>query len=191
LIQNLQNKISKDWPKIYKDFQSIIRSEKLERVKYRRLMDNSYEEIFKVYTILNLKDEFAKFEIKFQKLSNDIEKVDRLELLREMKLFSKRIAKIPDNRKIISKLNKVSRNLKKKKVNYNNVRKNFDQSFELYRKKLNDIKKVNISIILKLKDYLDVIATSIGVRQQTKIPRELALYLAKCRSSHQDLSLYF
>ena len=43
----------------------------------------------------------------------------------------------------------------------------------------------------KLKDYLDVISTSIGVRQQNKIPRELALYLAKCRSTHQDLSLYF
>ena len=154
-------------------------------------MDSSYEEIHKVYTILNLKDEFAKYENKFQKLSNDIEEVDRQEMLKKIKLFSKRIAKIPDNRKIISKLNKVSRNLKKKKVNYINVRKNFDESFELYRKKLNDIKKVDISIMPKLKDYLDVISTSIGVRQQTKIPRELALYLAKCRSAHQDLSLYF
>jgi len=163
----------------------------LERAKYRRLMDNSYEEIHKVYTILNLKDEFAKYEIKFQKLSNDIEQVDRQEMLKKIKLFSKRIAKIPDNRKIISKLNKVSRNLKKKNVNYKKVRKNFDESFGLYRKKLNDIKKVDISIMPKLKDYLDVISTSIGVRQQTKIPRELALYLAKCRSSHQDLSLYF
>ena len=191
LIQNLQKKISKDWPKIYKEFQSIIRSEKLERAKYRRLMDSSYEEIHKVYTILNLKDEFAKYENKFQKLSNDIEEVDRQEMLKKIKLFSKRIAKIPDNRKIISKLNKVSRNLKKKNVNYKKVRKNFDESFELYRKKLNDIKKVDISIMPKLKDYLDVISTSIGVRQQNKIPRELALYLAKCRSSHQDLSLYF
>ena len=191
LIQNLQKKISQDWPKIYKEFQSIIRSEKLERAKYRRLMDSSYEEIHKVYTILDLKDEFVKYENKFQKLSNDIEEVDRQDMLKKIKLFSKRIAKIPDNRKIISKLNKVSRNLKKKNVNYKKVRKNFDESFGLYRKKLNDIKKVDISIMPKLKDYLDVIATSIGVRQQTKIPRELALYLAKCRSSHQDLSLYF
>ena len=154
-------------------------------------MDSSYEEIHKVYTILNLKDEFAKHENRFQKLSNDIEEVDRQEMLKKIKLFSKRIAKIPDNRKIISKLNKVSRNLKKKNVNYKKVRENFDESFELYRKKLNDIKKVDISIMPKLKDYLDVISTSIGVRQQTKIPRELALYLAKCRSTHQDLSLYF
>ena len=36
-------------------------------------MDNSYEEIDKVYTILNnLKDAFSKFEINFQKLSKSV-----------------------------------------------------------------------------------------------------------------------
>ena len=191
LIQKNKNKISDNWPEVYKNFQSIIRSEKLERAKYRRLMDNSYEEINKVYTILNLRDEFAKFENKFEEFSNSIEKIDPLELLKEIKLFSKEISKIPDNRKIISNLNKVSRILKKKNVNYIKVREYFNQSFKLYRQKLNDIKNVKNNIAPKLKGYLDIVGTSIGVRQQSKIPRELALYLAKCRASHKNLSLYF
>ena len=111
--------------------------------------------------------------------------------MKEIKLFSKEISKIPDNRKIISNLNKVSRILKKKNVNYIKVRKYFNQSFKLYKQKLNDIKNVKNNIAHKLKGYLDIVGTSIGVRQQSKIPRELALYLAKCRASHKNLSLYF
>ena len=52
LIQNLENKIPKDWPKVYKEFSIHNKVRKInERIKYRRLMDNSYEEIHKIYTM--------------------------------------------------------------------------------------------------------------------------------------------
>ena len=60
---------------MYKEFQSIIKSEKLTRIKYRRLMDNSYEEINKIYTILKFKDKFSRFKENFENLSKKLRKM--------------------------------------------------------------------------------------------------------------------
>ena len=154
-------------------------------------MDQSYENIFKIYTILNLKDDFLKFEKQFNVLSNKLKEANPKQLMSEIKIFTKKLNKIPDNRKIISSLNKINRNLKKKKIDYQKVNKNFEEAYDLYRNKVNEIIGADKKIILGLKEYLNVVSTSIGVRQQSKIPRELALYLASCRSTHKDLTLYF
>ena len=191
LIDTYKSKISKEWPNTYKNFQSLIKKEKIERMKYRRLMDQSYENIFQIYTILDLKDDFLKFEKQFNVLSNMLKEADPKQLMSEIKIFTKKLNKIPDNRKIISSLNKINRNLKKKKIDYKKVNKNFEEAYDLYRNKVNEIIGADKKIILGLKEYLNVVSTSIGVRQQSKIPRELALYLASCRSTHKDLTLYF
>ena len=191
LIDTYKSKISKEWPNTYKNFQSLIKKEKIERMKYRRLMDQSYENIFQIYTILDLKDDFLKFEKQFNVLSNKLKESNPKQLMSEIKIFTKKLNKIPDNRKIISSLNKINRNLKKKKIDYQKVNKNFEEAYDLYRNKVNEIIGADKKIILGLKEYLNVVSTSIGVRQQSKIPRELALYLASCRSTHKDLTLYF
>ena len=191
MIDRYKSNISNEWPSKFKDFQLLIKKEKLERMKYRRLMDGSYDDIFKIYTILDLQNEYFAFENRFKELSNKLEISKPKQLISEIKLLVKKLNKIPDNRKIISSLNKVNRNLKKKKIDYFKVNKNFDIAYELYSKKASAIKDIDKNITVELKDYLNVISSSIGVRQQSKIPRDLALYLASCRSTHKDLTLYF
>ena len=191
IIDNYKSQIPSDWPNKYKDFQSLIKKEKIERSKYRRLMDGSYNEIFKLYTIINLKDTFSKFDSRFKNISAKLGVNDPKELIDEIKLFTKELNKIPDNRSIISSLNKVNRNLKKKKTDYVKVKKDFEKAYNLYIQKNNKLKLVDDKIVSELENYLKIVSNSIGVRQQSKLPRELALYLADCRASHKNLTLFF
>jgi hypothetical protein len=39
--------------------------------------------------------------------------------------------------------------------------------------------------------YEEMIRGTLGIRQQTKMPEELALYVAACNSGHRDISLHF
>ena len=191
LIEKYKSQIPKDWPSKYKDFQSLIKKEKIERSKYRKLMDGSYDKIFKLYTVINLKDMFFKFEAKFKNISTKLEISEPSKLMEEIKLLSRELSKIPDNRNIITSLNKVSRNLKKKKVDYVKVKKDFEKAYILYIQKSNNLKIIDNKVVSELDNYLKIVSTSIGVRQQSKLPRELALYLANCRASHQNLTLFF
>ena len=88
-------------------------------------------------------------------------------------------------------MNKVNKNLKKKKIDYIKVKKYFEKAYILYMQKNDQLKMVDDKIVSELKNYLKIVSTSIGVRQQSKLPRELALYLADCRASHKNLTLFF
>ena len=191
LIESYKSQIPSDWPSKYKDFQSLIKKEKNERSNYRRLMDGSYDEIFKLYTIINLKETFSMFDSRFKNISAKLEVNDPKQLIDEIKLFIQELNKIPDNRSIISSLNKVNRNLKKKKIDYVKVNNNFEKAYNLYIQKNNNLKFVDDKIVSELENYLKIVSSSIGVRQQRKLPRELALYLADCRASHKNLTLFF
>ncbi len=133
LIEKYRSQIPKDWPSRYKEFQSLIKKEKIERSKYRRLMDGSYNEIFKLYSVISLKDMFFKFETKFNIISTKLETSDPSELIKEIKLLTRELSKIPDNRNIISSLNKSVRNLKKKKVDYVKIKKDFETAIYVIR----------------------------------------------------------
>ena len=88
IIDNYKSQIPSDWPNKYKDFQSLIKKEKIERSKYRRLMDGTYNEIFKLYTIINLKDTFSMFDSRFKNISLKLEVNDPKKLIDEIKLFT-------------------------------------------------------------------------------------------------------
>jgi len=53
------------------------------------------------------------------------------------------------------------------------------------------LKKVDNNVLQKLNNYLKFVSNNVALRQQSKLPRNVALYLAKCNSEHRDLSIYF
>ena len=163
----------------------------MNRNKYRRSVDSSYEEIEIIHNILNKRDTLYKFEKDFIKFNNVLEKDDPKILSKQIKELSKKISRLPDNSKITSKLSKVSRNLKKKKVNYKRVRKDFDKSFSIYLSKINSLKTIDRNVENYLGNFLNETRNTLGLRLQQSLPKDVALYLASCKSSHRNLSLYF
>ena len=190
-INNEKLNFPNNWVNEYKTFQNLIKSENINRNKYRRSVDSSYEEIEIIHNILNKRDTLYKFEKDFIKFNNVLEKDDPKILSKEIKELSKKISRLPDNSKITSKLSKVSRNLKKKKVNYKRVRKDFDKSFSIYLSKINSLKTIDGNVENYLGNFLNDTRNTLGLRLQQSLPKDVALYLASCKSSHRNLSLYF
>ena len=190
-INNEKLNFPNNWVNEYKTFQNLIKSENINRNKYRRSVASSYEEIEIIHNILNKKDTLYKFEKDFIKFDNVLETNDPKILSKEIKELSKKISRLPENSKITSKLSKVSRNLKKKKVNYKRVRKDFDKSFSIYLSKINSLKTIDGNVENYLGNFLNDTKNTLGLRLQQSLPKDVALYLASCKSSHRNLSLYF
>ena len=109
----------------------------------------------------------------------------------KIKEFSKKINQIPYNEKIVKNLRKASRELNKKNTDLNLVRTLIEKEYKEYNDKLVSLKKVDINVLQKLNNYLKFVSNNVALRQQSKLPRNVALYLAKCNSEHRDLSIYF
>ena len=140
-IQNIKLKINSnnktipnDWTSINKNFKKIVKLEQKKRNDYRRLADNSYEKLATFSLLLSSVDDFNKFNDNFIDLKSKLDQQDKLILSEQVKSLSKKISELPDNRKITSNLNKVRRELKKKKVKMEKVYKLFDKSYSEYQK---------------------------------------------------------
>ena len=67
----------------------------------------------------------------------------------------------------------------------------YDKSYSEYQKKLILLKKIDKSVLLNLNKFMNSIKYNVGVRQQPKLNRDLALYAATCNADHKDLSIHF
>ena len=141
--------------------------------------------------MLSSVDDFNKFNDNFIDLKSKLDQQDKLILSEQVKSLSKKISELPDNRKITSNLNKVRRELKKKKVKMEKVYKLFDKSYSEYQKKLILLNKIDKSVLLNLNKFMNSIKFNVDVRQQPKLNRDLALYAATCNADHKDLSIHF
>ncbi len=183
--------IPNDWTSINKSFKKIVKLEQKKRNDYRRLVDNSYEKLATFSLLLSSVDDFKKFNYNFIDLKSKLDQQDKLMLSEQVKSLSKKISELPDNRKITSNLNKVRRELKKKKVKMEKVYRLFEKSFSEYQKKLILLKKIDQSVLLNLNTFMNSIKFNVGIRQQPKLNRDLALYAATCNADHKDLSIHF
>ena len=71
------------------------------------------------------------------------------------------------------------------------VYKLFDKSYSEYLRKLKSLNKIDPSVLLNLNKFINSIKYNVGVRQQPKLNRDLALYAATCNADHKDLSIHF
>ena len=183
--------IPKDWNSVNKSFKVIVKSEQKKRNDFRRLADKSYEKLATLSLLLSSINDFKMFNNTFIDLKSKLAQEEKLKLSEQVKTFSKTINELPDNRKIASNLNKVRRELKKKNVKMEKVYKFFDKSYSEYLKKLKSLNKIDRSVLINLNKFINLIKYNVGIRQQDKLNRDLALYIATCNSDHKDLSIHF
>ena len=137
----------------------------------------------------NLED-LVLIEDSFDEIFNKIEKEDK-NISEQLKEFEKKFNKFNQ----VSKIKKQIKNARKL------LKKNYDKKSEalelIMESKL--IYEKEIFWRLKAKDILleDFILLSklgeetFGLRKQDSLNKEQAVYLARCKSSHEDISLYF
>ena len=181
----------KNWEKISKDFKFLVKSEQKKRLEYRRLADISFTNLNTLNYLFENVDIYEGLNDEFNQILKNINSTEHKLMSNKIKQFSKKINQIPYNKKIVKNLRKASRELNKKNTDLNLVRTLLEKEYKEYNDKLVSLKKVDIKVLQSLKNYLKFSTNNVSLRQQSKLPRNIALYLAKCNSEHRDLSIYF
>jgi succinate dehydrogenase hydrophobic anchor subunit len=181
----------KNWEKISSDFKFLVKSEQKKRLEYRRLTDTSFTKLNTLNYLFKNVEIYEGLNDEFIQILKNINSLENKTMSNKIKEFSKKINQIPYNEKIVKNLRKASRELNKKNIDLNLVRTLIEKEYKEYNDKLVSLKKVDINVIQKLNNYLKFVSNNVALRQQSKLPRNVALYLAKCNSEHRDLSIYF
>ena len=189
-IEKIKMTIPSNWESENSEFNNILNEYNKTKLKYNKTVDNSFNELMEFIEIFKNLEHLVSIEDSFDEIFNKIEKEDQ-NISDQLKEFEKKF----------NKFNQVS-NIKKPIKNARKLlKKNYDKKSEalelIMESKL--IYEKEIFWRLKAKDILleDFILLSklgeetFGLRKQDSLNKEQAVYLARCKSSHEDISLYF
>ncbi|MEM9357652.1 MAG: C4-dicarboxylate ABC transporter permease, partial [Pseudomonadota bacterium] len=120
-----------------------------------------------------------------------IDSQDAKKAAEEIQLVRTALRKVEGANDIRSAIGKARRELRRKTIDTNKARAAYDDAVQKFDAQLVWRKRAQSELLPGLTKYDEAIRNTIGLRQQPRLPREQALYVAACNSGHRDISLSF
>ena len=190
-IDNLILQIPAEWDAVNKRFAKLTKAENDARNKYRRYADTSYEEVAMALDAMNDTAAFLSFEAELIELRSLVETADPQETQLKVNELAKRIGKLGGAGDVKKALSKARRKLKAKKPNVEAALEEYDDAIAAFTEGKTWRAAAEKSVRLGLETYLSSIGGTLGLRMQSALTREQALFMASCSSYHRDISLNF
>tara|TARA_A100001011_G_scaffold398605_1_gene503663 strand:- start:3544 stop:6186 length:2643 start_codon:yes stop_codon:yes gene_type:complete len=189
-IEDIRTTIPSNWINENENFNSILKDFNKTKLTYNKSVDNSFSELLKFVKIFQNAVNFSSIENNYNDLILNINNEEK-EIEEIMKDFERLFNPFIDTSEIKKPIKKARKLLKK----------NYDKKDEA----LNLIKESKLIYLIEkkwrlkgnkvlLKDLIRLSKTgteTFGLRKQDKLNKEQAVYLASCKSVHEDISLYF
>ena len=190
-VVKLQDSFPENWQEVYSNFSSLVKAENKARLMYRRQADNSYGSIKDILDIIDGYDKLVGLKSEMANLREEINTGSPEVAAEKIKLTAGHIGRILGSSKIKSLLLKSRKALKKKKVDKDKVFDYYTKALSEYDNQLSWMLKAKEHVYPDFNFYLNSLSDTLGSRLQEKLPRNVALYITACNSSHRDISLNF
>ena len=189
--KQLETRIPANWDAEHKKFVVVQKADVNARRLYRRTVDDAYEPVRKVVKILSASEELAALDDKIKSLGAMIGTKPAKEAAEAIDDVSKEVGRIEGARAVRSALNKVRRALQRRTPEVDVAKQEYATALDIYAAEMAWRTKAKDAVLPKLSSYEAAIRNTIGLRQQERLPREQALFVAGCTSGHRDISLSF
>ncbi len=186
----LEAAIPAEWDPEHEKFKVLTKAESDARRDYRRGSDKAYAPITETMTLIEGAHPLAEQRDILTALRADIEGLDKEEAQERIKEAERAMSVAADTNDIRSPLSKARREYRRT-PDMEKVLKRINEAIENFETEVAWRQKAQDDLLPGLKTYAAAVGDTIGLRQQPKLPREQALYVAKCSSNHRDISLSF
>ena len=189
-VAALVAQIPAEWAEARARFVELADAEEKARRLYRRSVDDAYEFVVELQGLLGSGQALAAQEAAIADLAVTVETADPAvtnERVREIERSLNSVAGSSAIRSLLSKARKsLGKNPKPKRA--------VEPLTEAAAKTASEAAwRIEADGVLSggLAEYEEAIRDTIGVRQQERLPRDNAIAVAGCLSSHRDISLHF
>jgi len=187
----LESSIPSTWESANSKHIELQNAENKARLDYRKAADQGYKSALEISAVLASTDALRELQTSLPEMRARIETEEPASLLDPIKELSAQFSDIDGASKIKSAVSKARSSLKKKKPNQESALKSMDKAIDLIAEELAWRDAAIAELGPKLEEYENDMRGSIGIRQQRRLTRDQALYVAACNSHHRDLSLNF
>lgn len=189
--QALEARIPSDWKEIEKRFRTLNTAERRARLAYRRNVDEAYEAVSTLRTVMDDAGKLAALEGAVLGLRTLIVDETPKKTMEEIRKVERSVGKVAGAGQIRSKLSRARREFRRKTPDREKAMRNFDQAVEIFRAELAWRSRAATELAPGLAAYELAIRDTIGVRQQERLTGEQASTISGCLAVHRDISLNF
>lgn len=189
--QALADGIPAEWDDAYGAFDALRKTETTTRNKYRKAAENAYAPIATLVATLDASDSFRGLESELTAMEQRITDSEPADMTGPLAELSRQFGGIEGASNIKSDLSKARRALRSKTPDKDKAIALVEKSIDEFKKQLIWREKAEATIKPSMGNYEKVLQSTLGIRQQSKLTRDQALYVAGCSSGHRDISLNF
>ncbi len=188
--QALEGGIPGNWKDARAEFNTLAKAEKMARLKYRQNVDESYTVILTVQEMIDQTDALAALQTQVEPLIERVRQQDAEQGLDALKAFESEIDQLAETHRITSKLSRAKRALRGNNPDKEQVVANIRLAAEILQAELQWRQRAD-GLAQDLRDYDQIIASTLGMRMQQRLTSDQAESIASCLAVHRDLSLHF
>ncbi len=189
--EQLQGQIPSGWEEEYKAFSTLVKAEDKARLTYRRSADSAYEAAVATLATLDASEDFNALEGDLNAIRDVIENTEPADAEGQVNELAKRFGNIAGADDIKSALADARRALKARTPDPEKALEAYETAIQTFQDQSQWRADATSSLKPGLEAYVNAINETLGARQQKRLSRDQALYLASCTASHRDLSLNF
>ncbi|SVA64247.1 uncharacterized protein METZ01_LOCUS117101, partial [marine metagenome] len=187
----LEKKIPSQWLSEREKFEKLSKDSRSARQKYRRNSDSAYEPLSQLSAILLQTPMLINMENQLKSIKSVIEEEQPDSAMKRIKEIESSLGSIAGASPIKSKISKARRALKGKNPNSEKALKQWQNGMTIYFQEMEWRQRALKELHEPLANYELLLRDSIGLRLQKKLNLDQAKAVSVCKSSHEDISLFF
>ncbi len=189
--ERLESLIPDSWDEAYQTFSTLVKAENTARLTYQRAADTAYEETVTMLATLNASEAFSALASELEAMRDIVENTDPAEAEGQVNELARQFGDVAGADDVRSALTKARRALRARTPDPEEAMEAYETAIEAFDDQNNWRGDAVSSLKPGLEVYADALKDTLGARQQERLSRDQALYIAACTASHRDLSLNF
>ena len=187
----LEASVPADWNERRATFVELTKAETAARTAFRRTADDTYAKAVATRETLAATPAFLALADRFAPLRARIEAGNPKETQGEVKDLADAFGDVAGSDSVRKELNRARRSLRRR-PDIEKALASFDKAVAAYEKQVkwrSAADEADLSV--GVGRFEAALRDTVGLRQQPKMDRDQALYMAACQANHRDLSLQF
>ena len=190
-IEEIKNTIPQEWKSKNDEFNKINKAKNLAVKKYKKTVDNAYEDLLLIKEFINDGEKFEELSQDMKLLKSKIDNRGYIDAIEFIDNIFEKVGEISGSDEFADKLDYLITLMDEDEVDFEKLQSSANDTYVLFQQEIDWRKNFKKSYIDKINAHDKVISETIGLRLQSKLTKEQAIYVSRCNSIHRDISLNF
>ena len=190
-IEEIQNTIPQEWKSKNDEFNKINKAKNLAVKKYKKTVDNAYEDLLLIKEFINDGEKFEELSQDMKLLKSKIDNRGYIDAIEFIDNIFEKVGEISGSDEFADKLDYLITLMDEDEVDFEKLQTSANDTYVLFQQEIDWRKNFKKKYMDKINAHDKIISETIGLRLQSKLTKEQAIYVSKCNSIHRDISLNF